>query len=108
MRQVVELKPDFIDARHTLAEILQAQGQWEQAIQQFQAILPHKPAIINYRMGQLYLKQWSVNRQKKDFRQAKEYFNQALKLNPKNVGARNSLEQIQNLLAEEHKTSTPE
>ncbi len=101
IQNVIRMKPDLIDARHALAEILQYQGRWEQAIQEFKQILSHKPASITYRIAQIYYDQWLANKNRDALVQAKEYFNQALKHNPKNIGARNSLQQIEKILTTE-------
>ena len=42
----------------------------------------------------------------KDFAQVRDYFNQALKHNPRNIGARNSLKQIEKLLTAENSSAT--
>ncbi len=109
LRNVIKIKPDLIDAHYALAEILQAQGQWEQAIQEFQQILSHKPATITYCIARIYYNQWLANQKEDNLLQAREYFSQAVKLNPKNIGAHNSLKQIEKLLTEESlPTSCPE
>jgi tetratricopeptide (TPR) repeat protein len=43
LKQAIELKPDFLEARYNLAEVLGMEGSWARAAKELQAILTFKP-----------------------------------------------------------------
>ncbi len=85
-RKVLEIRPDFADARHDLAVILLQKGQVDEAIAQFQQIQEQYPdnAMAYFDLGNAYL-------QKGELDEAVTNYQKALKIKPDDVSTCNNL-----------------
>jgi tetratricopeptide (TPR) repeat protein len=77
LRRVVQLKPEYVEARLRLADLLFANGNLEEAKMHYTAALGANPklAIAHNNLGRLYLAQGQIS-------QAIVQFGEALRLNP--------------------------
>ncbi|HYA79075.1 MAG TPA: tetratricopeptide repeat protein, partial [Candidatus Nitrosopolaris sp.] len=84
--KVLEIRPDFADARHDLAVILLQKGRVDKAIAQFKKIQEQYPdkATAYFDLGNAYL-------QKGEMDEAMTNYQKALKINPDDVSACNNL-----------------
>jgi len=84
--KVLEIRPDFADARHDLAVILLQKGRVDEAIAQFQKIQEQYPdnASAYFDLGNAYL-------QKGEMDEAVTNYQKALKIRPDDAPARNNL-----------------
>ncbi|HXR04682.1 MAG TPA: tetratricopeptide repeat protein [Verrucomicrobiae bacterium] len=85
-RKLLELCPDFADARHELAVILLQKGQVDEAIAQFQQIQEQYPdnATAYFDLGNACLQKGQVD-------EAMAYYQRALKIKPDDASACNNL-----------------
>ena len=84
--KLLEICPDFADARHELAVILLQEGRVDEAIAQFQKIQEQYPdkAMAYFDLGNAYF-------QKGQMDAAVTYYEKALEIKPDDVSARNNL-----------------
>ena len=78
---------DSYQAHELLAEAFESQGKWDDAEKEYRGILKANPNLpgIHFRLGRLLLSR--ANASPEAASQAKEEFEQELKLDPKNAGA---------------------
>ncbi|MBI3554291.1 MAG: tetratricopeptide repeat protein [Elusimicrobia bacterium] len=87
LRKVLELKPDYRDARYQLAVLLEKGGRIEEAAKEFRALLAQKPedaSVLNY-LG------YSLADRGLKLAEAEDMIARAVKLDPKNPAYEDSL-----------------
>lgn len=85
--ELLRSAPGSVEARQLNAEALESMGKWNEARQEYEALLQQHPDTpgIHYRIGRILLSQPSVS--EADKAQAKQEFEAELKLDPSNAGA---------------------
>jgi len=100
LRRLLKLNPDDLKAREALAEALTAEGEWRQAIDEYQALLQQTPApdslYIHKRLGYLYT-------QAGTFKKAIDAYGHAAKLDQKDANIHYNLSYLYEQIGEKEK-----